>query len=76
MKKYIASKMCKSIDEIKMAISEFLNELTPSKCHSYISHLYEVNNIQIDFLTLNINLSNCLKVIKVVIQKQGGWSNM
>ena len=42
MKKYIASKMCGNLEEMKVAIREYLVESTPAKCRRLISHLYQV----------------------------------
>jgi len=42
MKKYIASQMCESIEQVSLAISEYLASLTPEKCRKFISHLIEV----------------------------------
>ena len=42
LKRYIASKMCIDLDQIKQAIAEFSSTLTPSKCRQYIHHLKEV----------------------------------
>jgi transposase len=38
MKKYIASQMCESIEQVSLAISEYLASLTPEKCRKYIFH--------------------------------------
>ena len=42
LKKYIASQMCESIEQVSLAISEYLASLTPEKCRKFIFHLIEV----------------------------------
>jgi hypothetical protein len=42
MKKYIDSKMCESLDDLKTAIAEYVAHLTPEKCRNFIDHLKEV----------------------------------
>ena len=42
MKKFVASKLCKTMRELKIAVSEFWLTITPEKCSNYIDHLQEV----------------------------------
>ena len=41
MKKHIASKLCKTLEELKLAIWEYRQSLTAEKCTVYITHLRE-----------------------------------
>ena len=42
---YVRSKLCESIEEIKIAIKEYLETLTPEKCRNFIMHLKRVTNM-------------------------------
>ena len=42
MKNYIASKLCKNLDDIKVAIGEYRITLSPEKCSRFIGHLKKV----------------------------------
>jgi hypothetical protein len=42
MKKFIASQMCEIIEQVSLAISEYLASHTPEKCRKFFFHLIEV----------------------------------
>jgi transposase len=42
LKRYVRSKMCKTIEELKAAILEYRRTLTAEKCAKFINHLKRV----------------------------------
>ena len=42
MKKIVASKLCKTMRELKFAVWEFWLTITSKKCSNYIEHLQKV----------------------------------
>ena len=45
MKAYVASRFCKNLNEVKVAIFEYKRTLTPEKCARFISDLKKIIKI-------------------------------
>ena len=73
MKAYVASRFCKNLNEVKVAIFEYKRTLTPEKCARFISDLKKVYNISLFWIIREL-FYYFIKVIPVVIAKNGGWS--
>ena len=75
MKHFIRKKFCATLEDLKEAVREFNEKMTPAYCQKYIKKLKEVcmNKFSI-YDTYNLN--SLLQVTQVVIEKKGEWSNV
>jgi hypothetical protein len=39
LKMFVSKKMCSNLNQVRLAIQEYMNDLTKAKCAAFISHL-------------------------------------
>jgi transposase len=78
MKAYVRKQLCTNIAQVKQAITEYWERLTPEKCATFISTLqevYEYIRYTNKIVLVMINKYNYfLKTMRIVIARKGGWS--
>ena len=75
MKNFVKRKFCKTPEEVANAIEEFRLSLTPEKCQNYINRIHNVIKLFLKALSSSNYYYNILKVIEIVIVRNGGWSD-